>query len=295
VIRYIHLDTETTGLDKNSDEIWNISYIIDDTEGYCVERTFFLQHTAEPSAFTLADPTYRRIFVDPDTRADIIVDSPVEVIRVLSRDCSDARSGAEELLLVGARPWFDDAFLQVWRDRFGVTTPWWSHELIDIENMAFAIGGASELGKPPRLKEISEILGFQKIERTPHSAEADRILSRKFFWAMMDGKYDVQRHASAEDVLNIERAFQEAKFPGGTAANPAIPIADKLNWITEEFLEVITAFNDRKSTPELMHEIVQLGALAKAMIESHIQDDPSFPAYVSAVRAADLDRLKTPR
>lgn len=99
----------------------------------------------------------------------------------------------------------------------------------------------------------------------------------------------------AAHAVENERLYQEVKFGGATCANRDIAFADKLNWITEEFLEVVTAHNDRKATREVMHEIVQLGALCKAAIESHVKDDPEFPEYVRSVRAADLERWERHR
>lgn len=95
----------------------------------------------------------------------------------------------------------------------------------------------------------------------------------------------------ASHAIDIERDYQEQKFPDGTAANPMLTIADKLNWITEEYLEVIMAYNDGKPARPLMHEVVQLGALCRALIESHLQSDPEFPEYVKTQRDADLSNL----
>lgn len=95
----------------------------------------------------------------------------------------------------------------------------------------------------------------------------------------------------ATHIIDTERTFQEAKFQNGTCANPAIPIDRKLNWMTEEYLEVVQSHNDEEPMREFMHEVVQLGALCKAMIEGYVQVDPEFAEFVRVTRAKKLADL----
>lgn len=128
-------------------------------------------------------------------------------------------------------------------------------------------------------------------------------------------------------VIAIERAFQEARWKGGTAANPSIKLSRKMSWFTEEFMEAVTAFNDyvnsiedglvgdhihgarcydafakpgfqdpdcgpaREQRREIMHEVAQAVAVGQAILEAYLHSDPTFDEYVRRVRQEKLNSL----
>lgn len=100
--------------------------------------------------------------------------------------------------------------------------------------------------------------------------------------------------ALAEQTINYERDYQELLHMGNTASSPHIELGTKIHWITEEYLETITAFNDGEPDRKTMHEIVQVAALCKATIEWFISHrDPLFPVYVARQREEDLAAKKS--
>lgn len=189
-VKYLHLDTETTGLDDQRDEIWQISYCIDDYyrhERAYIDRTFFVEHTAMPSDFTLKSAEYQRVFVQKRLQMDDLIMPPRDIARLMMQDIGFFTQDEQpaSVHLVGANPSFDDSFLSQWVRRFDIDkSRWYDYHKICVENLALMFMGLSTLGKPPRLKDISELLGFGALERTPHDAKQDRDLARNFFWEM---------------------------------------------------------------------------------------------------------------
>lgn len=89
---------------------------------------------------------------------------------------------------------------------------------------------------------------------------------------------------AAREVFDLERRYADKKHHGNTCSNPEIPFEEKLHWLTEEYLEVVTAHNDREPEHDKMHEIVQLGSMCQAIIENHLIQHPEFVNYVAHKR-----------
>ena len=140
----VYLDTETTGLDPERHEIWELAYAIDDGPVYTAVVDHSLRN-ADPVALGLNGY---------DDRA-----KGVEPYRTVEVACRGALEGNT---LVGANPAFDAAFL---RARWGVTP--WRYRLLDIE--AYAMG-ALGFDEPKGLAAIAEAL---ECKAPDHSAKGD--------------------------------------------------------------------------------------------------------------------------
>lgn len=155
----IFLDTETTGLDPELHEVWEMAYAIND--GPVVSQAVPHQGlTSDPSALRM-NGYYDRAIRDV---------SPLFDMRV--------REILEGNTIVGANPTFDAAFLQ---KRWGVAP--WHYRMIDVESMALAV---LEYDRPKGLKDISEELremGYN-ISEPNHSAAGDVATTRDCYIAL---------------------------------------------------------------------------------------------------------------
>lgn len=180
-VAYLFLDLETTGLDRMIDEPWSMAYTLETAERKIIaERAMYLVHTAKPSEFTLQDREYRRVFVERIGQA-----MPIGVKYAMLLLLHDLFAIPEhKVYLVGANPSFDDAFMS--RMRLVGEERWYDYHLIDIEAVALGYAGLGRVLAPPRLKDIAELIGLPKIDKTPHQAYADKELVRTFFWRIFE-------------------------------------------------------------------------------------------------------------
>lgn len=145
----VFLDTETTGLDPDRHEVWEVAYSIDGGPTSSLLLTHNLA-TADQDALNLngywnrydtaaADPTY-----------------DIKLRGILA--------GAT---VVGSNPAFDTAFL---RARWGVTP--WHHRLVAVESMALQAFGWD---RPKGLKDVAAALraGGADIPEPDHTAAGD--------------------------------------------------------------------------------------------------------------------------
>jgi len=159
----LYLDTETTGLDPDRHEVWEIAYAIDDGP----VLSSFVAHSvvgAEPAALRINNYLSRFVGVP-------FCGVTFEIA---------LREAAEGATLVGANPAFDAAFL---RARWGVTP--WRYRLLDIEAYAMPALG---LSTPAGLSKVAESLrdiGFE-IPEPDHSAGADVATLRAIHLALGD-------------------------------------------------------------------------------------------------------------
>jgi len=157
----VFLDIETTGLDPDVHQVWEIATA---TEGSAVGSSVVPHdlRTADPEALRLNGYWARRHLLD-NTSANVD-----QVLRQLL-------TGAT---IVGANPAFDAAFL---RRRWGVTP--WHYRLLDVEAMAVGVLG---LDRPLGLQKLAEALAHEghNIPAPDHTAAGDVLTTRAVYRAL---------------------------------------------------------------------------------------------------------------
>jgi DNA polymerase III epsilon subunit-like protein len=154
---YVFLDTETTGLDPNYNQIWELAYAVDEGPIY----SHFLPHS--PATFhpeALKVNRYEERYVAPSVGDALAFEA-------------GARFYLEGATLVAANPAFDAGFL---RARWGCTP--WKYRLLDVEAYAMA---ALHLDEPKGLAYIAEQLG---IPAPDHTAAQDVATLRAAFYTL---------------------------------------------------------------------------------------------------------------
>lgn len=148
----IYVDCETTGLDHDRHEIWELAYAVDDGPIKSGVVLHSLRH-ADPMALGMNGYWSRTRGVTPES-------------------CQEVETGLRNafvpgMTLVGANPRFDAAFL---RARWGVEP--FHYRLLDVE--AYAMG-ALGCEQPQGLRTVAEALrgrGFA-VQHPDHSAAGD--------------------------------------------------------------------------------------------------------------------------
>lgn len=167
----VFVDTETTGLDPDRHDVWEIALI--DDKG---ETEYQL-----PVDLSSADPTALRINRFYERRnamsqgRDLASFSARRTVPEVDWWSHGPRSIAEDIAvrldgmtLVGANPAFDAAFLRRFLLDHG-QAPMWSHRLLDIEAYAAAFCH----GMPKSLRDTAGVLGVPVDEDGRHTALGD--------------------------------------------------------------------------------------------------------------------------
>lgn len=197
----IFLDTETTGLNHDTCEIWEIGAIVRDDQGsereYCWQIRPSLHH-AEPTGLRISG-YYERLHPDLVGASEGTGRRIVHPGGIPGDDPKIyARESAGEIALqlarildgsfvVGAVPWFDERFLQRFlRDNGQCATH--NYHLIDVEALA-----AGALGMPPKwdFDVLLDAFGLKYDEADRHTALGDARMARDLYDAVM-----TQRHRS---------------------------------------------------------------------------------------------------
>lgn len=153
---HVFIDTETTGLNHDFQEVWEIAYAVGDgpiQSGVVSHTTTF----ADPKALEM-----NRYYARSKTAREWTTEQEDAVREALTGNT-----------LVAANPAFDAAFL---RARWGATP--WKYRLLDVE--AYAMG-ALDLDEPKGLAYIAEQLG---VAAPDHTAAADVHTLRECFKAL---------------------------------------------------------------------------------------------------------------
>ena len=155
---FLFLDTETTGLDVEKHEVWEIAYAIDDGP----IKSHVVQHSlanADPKALDINGYNTRFRGVP----ADFLLFE------------KELRAAAQDQFLVGSNPAFDQRFLvKRWGER-----PW-EYRMIDIATYAMPYFG---LVVPEGLAFITNALD---IESGDHTAAKDVEVLRNAFYKLQD-------------------------------------------------------------------------------------------------------------
>ena len=156
----LFIDTETTGLDPDRHEMWDLA-IIDASGREFVYHFRPNLRAADPMALRIgqyyertSDPKWQ--WSDP---------------RFHAADIARRLDGTH---LVGAIPWFDAEFLRRWLDRWDEKGTWHYHH-IDIE--ALAVGYLAAKGEavdlPYHSKDLSRRIGVDPDQFEAHTALGD--------------------------------------------------------------------------------------------------------------------------
>lgn len=160
----LFLDTETTGLDPDRHDVWELAFAVDDDP----VQAFILPHSlARADATALKLNGYHERYP-----LGAVADGPQ--IDVLLREEFRGKT------LVGANPAFDAAFL---RARWGEAP--WHYRMVDIESYAMA---KFKWSRPRGLKDIYVELAGRgySITQPDHTAAADVAALREAFFILTD-------------------------------------------------------------------------------------------------------------
>lgn len=164
------VDTETTGLDPDRNEVWEVGLILRDTEGIEVERVWQLPvdlGRAESIALKVGNFYERRWDYSELTR-------PVD----FAEEFGELTHGTH---LVGAVPSFDDGFLKrLLRASRGC--PGWHYHLVDVEALA---AGRLAAEPPWDSNELSRLVGVDPELFDRHTALGDARWARAIYDAVM--------------------------------------------------------------------------------------------------------------
>jgi len=158
---FVYLDTETTGLDPDRHEIWELAYAVDNGRIESGVMFHSLRH-ADPKALAM-NGYWERCGGSPEAWAELE---------------GGVRFALDGATIVAANPAFDAAFL---RARWGVTP--WRYRMLDVE--AYAMG-ALGWDEPRGLKDIRTELTMlgHDIPEPDHTASGDVATLRACHYAL---------------------------------------------------------------------------------------------------------------
>lgn len=169
--RLAFLDTETTGLDPDRHEIWEVALIVREEDGS--EATFLWQL---PVDLGRADPVALKIGDFHTRRAS--VQSGLTSLSHFARCFAHRTAGAH---LVGAVISFDEERLRKLLRANGAC-PEWHYHLVDVEALA---AGKLGSGPPWDSAELSRAVGVSDNPFAKHTAMGDALWARAVYDAVM--------------------------------------------------------------------------------------------------------------
>lgn len=203
--KYVFADTETTGLDPDRCEIWEIGAILREEGQPDKEYAWQIRPTlngAEPTGLRIGR-YYQRSLVTRAQPGEAWKlrhpnNDPGDGERDPSRWTNAAIVAADLALildgafLVGAVPWFDERFLQRFLAQHNQTATNHYH-LVDVETLA-----AGALGLKPKwdFDSVLDAFGLKYDEADRHTALGDARMARDLF----DAVYD--QHETQPDPTN---------------------------------------------------------------------------------------------
>ncbi len=159
----IFLDTETTGLDSDKHEVWEIGWVVNEDRQ--------VQSVVVPHSLATADPDALEMngYWDRAPGAPFTPWADIELRKLIKGNT-----------LVCANPPFDRGFL---KKRWGIEP--WHYRSVDLETMAM---GILEHDRPKGLKDVSDELrelGYN-IAEPSHGAWVDVVVLRESYRALRD-------------------------------------------------------------------------------------------------------------
>ncbi len=198
----VFLDTETTGLDPERHEVWDIALIDDEGEHeWHVRPQNF--HTADEGALRITK-FYERVRAAGYREETVVEGYPKRTTTVKRPNfwtpesrtaiAAEVAGRTANKHLVGAVPWFDARFLTAFLAREGYV-PAWHYHMIDTETLAVGYlrgrqrragrGRSQNLTLPWDSHEISSLLGVTSDEASKHTAIGDARWARDTYEAVM--------------------------------------------------------------------------------------------------------------
>lgn len=168
------VDTETTGLDPDRHEIWEVGLIVDETE-----LRWFLPvnlGTADPFALKIGGYHERHPYELDD---EIITDSDFVTRHQFAADFAKLTRGRH---LVGAVVSFDEERLRRLLQAHGAC-PEWHYHLVDVEALA---AGLTQEPPPWDSAELSRFVGVDPDDFEKHTAIGDARWAKAIYEAVMN-------------------------------------------------------------------------------------------------------------
>lgn len=162
----VFVDVETTGLDPERAEVWEIALIAEDG----AEHLWYLR----PDSLDGASPDALRVSRYYERTNIVRWDEPVAVAWKVAQ-LTEGRH------LVGAVPSFDAAFLARLLRRHDLV-PAWHYRLVDVEALA---AGRLQVPPPWDVAELSRRLGVSDDAESRHTALGDARWARDLYRAVL--------------------------------------------------------------------------------------------------------------
>lgn len=176
------VDCETTGLDPERHEIWEVGLIVDGKE-----TVWQL-----PVKLSRADPMALQVGRFHERHSQGLIAHHYPDVRELADFALDFGEATYGRHLVGACVSFDAAFLSKLLRRQGVL-PAWHYHLVDVEALAAGLRG---IAPPWNSEELSHLVGVDPSAFERHTAIGDARWARTLYLAVIDRRSRDERRGS---------------------------------------------------------------------------------------------------
>lgn len=183
---YLVTDTETTGLDKSKDEVYEVAMTAMTQQNiiFRYQAWVKLPPNQEISQYTLDSPNYKKYALERGEEGEFdyeYIHDPTQVRQQIVKRVKMAQertnTDGKHTYLVGSNPSFDRFFISRSLE-LELDTPLISHKMIDLSNIAMAyFRSARPIGQTDVMKRLN--LGDQT-----HGAQADVQAAVKCFRKM---------------------------------------------------------------------------------------------------------------
>lgn len=168
-MKFVFIDTETTGLDIERHELWELALIVreDNGEQWDYEKMVSPDlANADPNALRM-NGFYERHYESGTNSYHV------------AEDVAKITSNAT---LVGANPSFDASFIDKFLRKWNYA-PAWKHRMICVESL---VAGALRLPEPVSLLKSAELMDIEVNTEEAHTASYDAHLAMQVYDAVME-------------------------------------------------------------------------------------------------------------